>query len=199
MIDVVILAGGKATRLHGLWKGPKCLVPVGGMPLLGRLLGLCLSIKAKTVRLALGHGGEEVERFFLKWWESTPTAHSHYGAQLGLTHGTHAAVRECVRSGPVLVLNGDTLPLFDLRSLLAYHEQRHGAWATTAMVPDLARWRERYAGACVLSQEAIEEIRADQRTYDFPAALLGAQRYFVPGFLDVGTPEGFKQAQEYKD
>ena len=82
--------------------------------------------------------------------------------------------------------------------LVGHHLQRIGAWATGAFTHDPRRWRDIYAGACVLSPEAVGEIAADERTHDIWAHLLGVNAYRVPGFLDVGTPEGFRIAQEWK-
>ena len=196
-MDVLILAGGRGTRLHPVWTAPKCLVPVGGIPLLERLLHLLRPLRPDWVELSLGHAHGLVTQFvttrdfsFLRIVSSVST------------HGTAVAVVRAVLHGyvgaPLLVLNGDTLPDYDLGMLVAYHEQRIGAWATIAVVADPSRWHSVYAGACVLSENALDAITEDHRTRDFPAHLVGAQEYRVPGFLDVGTPEGFRQAQEWK-
>ena len=202
-LDVLILCGGRGTRLRGLWDAPKCLVPIGGIPLIERLFIKLCALNPEFVALATGIWREEVKQF--TW------AHTH-NLQLidapdlqgrGNRKGTAMAVRRAAGRGlvgaPLLVLNGDTLPLYDLASLVAYHEARVGAWGTLAVRHDAATWHDVYAGACVLSEAALDEICADDRTQDFPAHLVGANRYVVPGFLDVGTPEGFQRAKEWRD
>ena len=196
MTDVLILAGGRGTRIKGLWDGPKCLVPVGGVPLLERLLNAVAPLKPQYVTLALGVKAPDVQRFVRKLClhvvccvDSRP-------------HGTAAAVRRAVKGGyvgaPLLVLNGDTLPLYDLGALIAYHESRIGAWATVAVTHDAVSWRDAYAGACVLSPEAVAEIVSDDLTNDLRAHLIGAHRFAVPDFLCVGTRDRFQRAKEWQ-
>ena len=100
-------------------------------------------------------------------------------------------------NGPVLVLNGDTLPLYSLQELIVAHELLEHPWATAATAR--VNKHPTFAGAVVLSPEAVEEIKGDTRTYDFAACLFNSERHWVSGFLDVGTPEGFRQAQEFKE
>ena len=197
-MDVVILAGGLGTRLHELWKGPKCLVPVDVVPLLQRLLDLLVPLNPQYVTLSLGVKAAEVQQFVKKGF-SFPVACCVDPQPRGTTAALRRAVKEGYVEAPLLVLNGDTLPLYDLGALVQFHEQRLGAWATAAFAHDATAWRDIYAGACVLSAAALKEITADERTQDFSAHLLGAQRFIVPGFLDVGTPEGFQRAQEWRE
>ena len=199
-LDALILAGGRGTRLRGVWDGPKCLVPVGGVPLLERLLVMLVPLRPGFVILATGNWRAEVIEFACAHTHNLKIADCPDNMQ---RRGTAAAMRSAALRGligaPLLVLNGDTLPLYDLAALVRYHEQRLGAWATAAVQHDSVHWRDVYAGACVLSEAALDEICADKRTRDFPVHLLGAQRFMVPGFLDVGTPEGFQRAKEWRD
>lgn len=196
----LILAGGQGTRLRALWNSAKCLVPVGGVPLVERLVLMLKALEIERIFLSLGHRHDAV----LSWLATLPR--SDISAIIeDRPLGTAGALRHAVLSSameigtrPLLVLNGDTLPLYDLGGLVRFHTARHGAWASVAMAPRAAEWREVYAGAAVLSPRAIDEICADERTSDLSAHLLGALRYSVPGFLDVGTPEGFQRAQEWR-
>ena len=199
-LDVAIFAGGKATRLRGLWDRSKFLVPVGGVPLITRLMAEIGTMRPRRLVMLLDDRAGEIinhpsvaNRIFdLSWSIENPPA------------GTASAFRAGVRDQkirmdvPLMVLNHDTLPLYPLASLAEHHAQHHGAWATAAFVHHEDFWRDVYAGASVLSVEAQREIYADKRTHDFPVHLLGAHRYHVPGFIDVGTPEGFNRAKEWK-
>lgn len=200
-VDVCVLAGGLGTRLRGVWDGPKCLVPVGGVPLLERLLRCLRPLTPRKVALALGYRGEDVQAFI----EALPPSVglSIYSVIEADQRGTAAAFRRLWESAaelqaPILVLNGDTLPLYDLASLVHFHASRLGAWSTAAMA-NAGQWREVYAGAAVLSDAAARTILADDRTHDFQSHLVGSLRYQVRGFLDVGTPEGFKRAQDWQE
>ena len=202
-LDVCILAGGRGTRLRGVWDGPKCLVTVhDGRPVIEHLTNRALLLLPRRVFLLLGHGADQVIE-----WRRCCCPHRDVLTIPGLVFGTANAVCAAIDHtemlldvpAPLLVLNGDTLPLYDLAALVSYHEQRRSTWITAAFRHDSEAWRDVYAGACVLSVAAQREIRADERTRDFPAHLLGAQRFMVPGFLDVGTPEGFQRAKEWRN
>lgn len=204
-LDVVILAGGLGTRLRGLWDGPKCLVPVCGRPLLDRLFDLLAPLRPRQTTVILGHLEGDV-----KFWVARHDPRVLHGYPDAIVYpiepkpnGTAEAVRfgaaDAELRAPLLVLNGDTLPKYDLGALVRFHESRVGCWATAAATVDVARWRHVYAGACVLSAAALEAISADRRTSDLTAHLFGANMFVVPGFLDVGTPEGFQRAKEWRD
>lgn len=203
-LDVAIFSGGKATRLRGLWDKSKFLVPVDGVPLIDRIFERIKELAPRMVYLLLDDRAPEIMEHVDRV--------QYYGLGVvsiieGAPIGTAAALRGLLMaydlSGvdrrPIMVLNHDTLPLYPLTALAEYHEQRHGAWATAAFVHHAETWRDVYAGASVLSVEAQREIYADERTHDFPVHLLGAHRFNVPDFLDVGTPEGFKLAQEWRE
>lgn len=202
-LDVLILCGGQGTRLRKLWAAPKCLVPVGGVPLLERLLALLVPLKPGFVCLATGAGHDEVWNTPLICFAQTQgllISHSRDGSHTGTARAVRVAAAEKGLIGaPLLVLNGDTLPLYDLSALVRYHRQRLNIWATAAFKHNSEQWRDTYAGACILSDAALTEICADTRTHDFPVHLLGAQRFVVPSFLDVGTPEGFQRAKEWRE
>lgn len=200
MIDVAVFAGGKGSRLAGLWHKSKFLVPVAGVPLIDRLMARVLALSPRRVTFMsderteelIGHAEES------SWYSKL--ADGLFWSQES-AKGTASALRKAVASGdiagdvPLLLLNHDTLPRYDLADLVDYHVP--DVWGTAAFVgrPD----RYLYAGACILNPYAVSEIMQDERTVDFPAHLLGAHRYIVPGFLDVGTPEGFKLAQEWTE
>ena len=199
-IDVFIFTGGFATRLHGLWDGSKCLVPVAGRPLFDRLFVDCLApLKPRRVVLGVGYLVEQVQWWLGRRFGGAPPFEVVFCKEpepLGTAPALrHALMQDGLLRAPLLALNHDTLPGYDLGALVRFYEQRVGAWAAAAFTHDSERWRDIYAGAAVLSAAALAEICADERTRDFPAHLLGAQRFFVPGFLDVGTPEGFRKAQ----
>jgi histidinol-phosphate phosphatase family protein len=64
MRQVVILAGGKGTRLRErLGDLPKPLIPIGGEPLLGHQLALCRRHGFDRVLLLLGYGAEAIRSY----------------------------------------------------------------------------------------------------------------------------------------
>ncbi len=123
-MKAVILAGGKGTRL-GLADRPKAMVPLGGVPLLERLVIAARDAGLVDIVLLTGHLAEVIE------------AHFGDGTALGvrITHvreaeplGTAGAVRA---AGPLLteafiVMYGDTLLDVDLGRFAAFHRAKGG-------------------------------------------------------------------------
>lgn len=118
---VVIMAGGRGTRLHPLTENmPKPMIPVGGQPLIEtiirslidqgfRRIYLSISFKADMFRLHFGDG-------------------SLYGAEIRYIEeetrmGTAGALGLLDErpSGPFIVMNGDLLTAVNFNKMIAYH------------------------------------------------------------------------------
>lgn len=191
-MDVCILAGGKGTRLAGVWDGPKCLVPVGGQPILERLLVKVMAeIFPSHIVVSLGSqtGGLAVINWWWGmdswWWRCVDFAVEP--APLGRLR----ALISCLPAltPPILVLNGDTLPRFDLSTL--------GRLPGMAVLEGSPHWK--YAGAFIIDEHACNSLQAYRDTnYELEEVIdcLVEPRIYVPGFLDVGTPAGFAEAQQ---
>lgn len=193
--DVCILAGGLGTRLAGLWDGPKCLVPVDGVPLLERLLQQVVPLQPQRIVLATGHLSDELADWVnTNWPRLVPyhvTLRVSHGEPIGTAHALRIALP--MLGSIVLVLNGDTLPRYDLRLLLR----------TASMVryhPITAAWHDgRYAGAAVFHRAGLDALRESGSSDLDDLILAAAARYNATGgYIDVGTPEDFYQAQHTK-
>ncbi|MFC6633838.1 bifunctional UDP-N-acetylglucosamine diphosphorylase/glucosamine-1-phosphate N-acetyltransferase GlmU [Microbulbifer taiwanensis] len=114
-IDIVILAAGKGTRMRS--DLPKVLHPIGGVPMLGRVIDAAKQLGEVEITVVIGHGAELVrERFAdsgVKFVEQTE--------QLGTGHAVAQAIPNFRRGSTALVLYGD-VPLVKsgtLQSLLS--------------------------------------------------------------------------------
>ena len=114
-IDVVILAAGKGTRMRS--DLPKVLHPIGGVPMLGRVIEAAQQLGDVKITVVIGHGAELVrERFAdsgVQFVEQTE--------QLGTGHAVAQAIPNFRPGATVLVLYGD-VPLVKtgtLQSLLS--------------------------------------------------------------------------------
>jgi NDP-sugar pyrophosphorylase family protein len=120
VIDAVVLAGGKGTRLRGLFPDtPKALVPMAGRPFLDYLVDHLVAEGVRRIILAVGHLREQFEGYcrsrrdveFVLSTEDVPL-------------GTGGALRNAlpfVRGENVLALNGDSICRFVAAELLARH------------------------------------------------------------------------------
>jgi NDP-sugar pyrophosphorylase family protein len=131
MTDVIVLAGGKGTRLAPYTTVlPKPLMPVGDMPVLEILLRRLAQAELRTVHLAVGHLAELIEAFFGDG--------SRFGIDLRYLReheplGTAGPLASLETPSPrLLVMNGDLLTGLDFRELLAAHEASDAA-ATVAI------------------------------------------------------------------
>ncbi len=130
-IDVIILAGGKGTRLRPLTAVfPKPLVPIGERPVLDILLTrlsrmgfrritLCTGYLEELLRAVLGDGGKY----------GLEIRYNHEEAPLG-TAGPLALLEDLTDT--FMVMNGDLLTTLDFRRMLADHAE-HNADATIAV------------------------------------------------------------------
>jgi NDP-sugar pyrophosphorylase family protein len=127
-VKVVVLAGGKGTRLRPYTTVfPKPLMPIGDMPILEVVLRQLRSFGFRQVVISVNHLAELIQTFFRD------------GASLGLeisycvedrpmgTAGSLSLVPEV--SDPFVVMNGDLLTTLDYSDILGQHRQS-GADAT---------------------------------------------------------------------
>ena len=129
-----LLAAGLGTRLRPLTDTmPKCLVPVGGRPLLDLWLDNFRAAGVDEVLVNLHHLPEQV-RSHLAAHRGGPPVRTTYEPTLLGSAGTLVAGREFVGSDEVfLAVNGDDLTDFDLRRLVIALEAAPAAQAAIAV------------------------------------------------------------------
>ena len=183
-MDICVLAGGYGTRLKGLWDKPKCLVPYHGQPVIEYIVNKALKLKPRRVFLLLGHQASAV----VKWREDC--CPHRYVVPIIETEpsGTASAIRHASPfiTLPLMVLNGDTIPGYDLKILC--NENIHQT---------VVAWCDgRYAGASILSFGGMNDVMCSHGT-DLDVIINNPKflRVHVTQFLDVGTPEGFHKTQ----
>jgi len=115
MLNVVILAAGKGTRMRS--DLPKVLHPLAGKPLLAHVLGTARRLGAAKICVVYGHGGELVPQRLA----APDVAWALQEPQLGTGHAVlqalpHLGAASAVPPAPTLVLYGD-VPLIRAETL----------------------------------------------------------------------------------
>ena len=112
---LILLAGGKGTRVQGLYPDvPKLLIPVAGRPFIEWMLLYWTARGVRRVIVALGHLAEVAERYFQS---NAPEDLELLTVREGKPLGTGGAIRLAAGhpacSDPFIVANGDSLAFGD--------------------------------------------------------------------------------------
>lgn len=131
--SAILMVGGEGTRLRPLTENvPKPMLPVGGVPILERIVRSLDDAGVQRFTMALGYRAEQIVSHFGEGREDSSITYVHEEKPLG-TAGAIGLVED-VGEGPLLVMNGDILTDLDFRAMaLAHH--RSGAAVTVAVRP----------------------------------------------------------------
>jgi mannose-1-phosphate guanylyltransferase len=225
-VKAFLLAAGVGSRLRPITDAtPKCMLKIGGRPLLDIWLDAFDRAGVGEVLVNLHHLSDVVRRY-LAARQGPPAVSTVYEPELLGSAGTLAANRQWVDGEELfLACNADNLTDFDLRSLVGAH-LRYGAIATLTVfrspnpsaggvveldgagqvagfvekpsqpVSDLVN-----AGMYAFHPSLLDEITGAPPKdigYDLLPRLVGrARAVLVEGyFRDIGTPEAYRLARE---
>ncbi len=163
-MNIVILAAGKGKRMHSSL--PKVLQPVGGQPMLGRVIQTAKSLgEGNNIIVVIGHGSDQVRNAIpeegFRFVEQTE--------QKGTGHAVMQALPLLRRDEPTLVLYGDS-PLIRTKTLEDLVYAAGDGFGLLSMVLDnpsgygrLVRWNEQVVGIveqkdASIEQRAIKEV-----------------------------------------
>jgi mannose-1-phosphate guanylyltransferase len=164
-VKAFLLAAGEGRRLRPLTdRVPKCLVPIGGTPLLGLWLQLLESQGCTGVLVNTHYRAEQVESFLRSWATGMQVVRAHEPRLLG-SAGTVLANREFVDGeDDFLVIYADNLSAMDVRPMIRFHRSR-GQPLTIGVVPTD---RPKEKGTVVIDERdrviAFEEKAAEPRS-----------------------------------
>jgi NDP-sugar pyrophosphorylase family protein len=221
---VVILAGGKGTRLKPYTTAlPKPLVPVGDYPILDILLRQLGTQGFRRITLAVGHLAGLIQAYFKQGEDwGIDLQYAYETAPLG-TAGPIARLPREERA--LLVLNGDLLTTLDFAQLVRFHyenralatigtKRRRQAVEFGVIERDtkgqITQYKEKpmldylvSMGIYVFSPAVREYIPRSQK-FDFPdlvhCLLENKQRVLAyesdAYWMDIGRPDDYQQANE---
>jgi glucose-1-phosphate cytidylyltransferase len=156
-MKVVILAGGKGTRLQEeTTLKPKPMVEIGGRPILWHIMKIYAAAGFEEFVLALGYKGELIKDYFLHYHEhrSSLTVQLHSGevqlhdgpredwtvhlldtGEETLTGGRVRRAAQFIGQERFLLTYGDGVANVNLPALLAFHEQQRALVTLTVVRP----------------------------------------------------------------
>lgn len=100
-LSVVILAAGKGKRMYS--DLPKVLHPIGGQPMLRRVLNTARTLAPQRLVVVYGHGGDAVRAAL----PDVDVLWAEQAQQLGTGHALKMALEHLPQDGKTLVLYGD--------------------------------------------------------------------------------------------
>ena len=225
-IQMVILAGGLATRLGYLTKDlPKSLVKIRGRPFLEYQLDLLRRAGIANIVLCVGHLGEQIERYFGDGKEHGVTIrYSHEDTPLG----TAGALKNTayLLNEVFFCTYGDSYLLVDLPAVIRYFEA-HKKLALMTVYKNNDRFGKSNAaveeglvsrydkqvrsgdmvyidyGVSVFRKRALDMV-PDGQFYSledlFPRLIVSQEllAYEVTErFYEIGSPQGLREFNEY--
>lgn len=164
-MKVVILAGGRGTRLEEETKGviPKPMVEIGGRPILEHIILLYAAQGFRDFVVAAGYRADVIQQWVLSFKRKPYYLNERITVvDTGLetqTGGRLLRLAELL-SEPFMLTYGDGLADINLLALLDYHQrmvERMGTAVTVTAVHPPARW-----GAMVVKDNSLVEIFAEK-------------------------------------
>jgi mannose-1-phosphate guanylyltransferase len=222
-LKAVLLAAGLGTRMGDLTRTtPKCLLPVGGAPLLGRWFEQLAASGVESVLVNTHHLAEQVRDYVAAQPLPLEVALAHEEELLG-SGGTLAANRGFLAGEEAfLVVYADNASTVDLAQLLGAHRGDSAATLGLFRVPDpenrgvieldgggrVVDFAEKpehprsdlaWAGLLVGTGELLDAIPAhrpcDLGHHVLPGLLGRMCGVIVDGYhADIGTPESYRKA-----
>ena len=133
-LRALLLAAGLGTRLRPLTlQKPKCLVPIGGEPLLGRWLRQLEAAGCESVLVNTHYLAGQVTQFLQGWLSESMHVQVVHEPELLGTAGTLLANSSFFAGSSGLLIHADNLMVADLSGPLAAHAQRHASCLLTML------------------------------------------------------------------
>ena len=124
-IRALLLAAGLGTRLRPITlTTPKCLVNIGGEPLLSHWLKKLELAGCESVLINTHYLSEQIEAFIENWQSSGMAINTVYETELLGTAGTLLANQDFFKGATGILIHADNVMAEDLQGFLAAHHNR---------------------------------------------------------------------------
>ena len=183
-MDVVILCGGRGTRLNG--ERPKPLMEIAGRPIVWHVISIYVAQGFRDFVLLTGWRGDEVARF-ADWPEGVAVECVDTGLDTP-TGGRVHAVRDRLRETFCLTY-ADGVADIDLRALIACHADAQGLATMTVVRPELP------FGVAVVDGERVTGFREKPVSEQW---VNGGFFVLEPGALDYLGPDSVLEREPFE-
>lgn len=228
-IEAIILAGGLGTRLKSIISDKqKVIAPIKGTPVLEIIIKSLLDQNVGRIILCVGYMKEGVIRFIKEASTRDHRFSLVEFSEEEIPLGTGGAIKKAtqlIHGEDCIILNGDTLNKIDIHDFYKFHKKSKNL-ASIAVAKDVTgdggrinvdatgrviSFNEKSgegqyanAGIYAINKEMFSHMPDGHFSIEmdfFPKALttfaLGA--YKVKNFIDIGTPERYRKANETLD
>jgi len=133
-LRALLLAAGLGTRLRPLTlHTPKCLVTIGGVPLLGRRLHQLEQAGCEAALVNTHYLAEQVETYLQSWHSSKMAVHTVHEPELLGTAGTLLANQSFFSGCTGLLIHADNAMAESLQPFLTAHHNRQAGCLLTML------------------------------------------------------------------
>jgi len=191
--QAVILVGGLGTRLRDLISDrPKPMAPVNGKPFLEYQVEFLKNNDIKEIVFSTGYMGEKIEEHF--------GSGDKYGIQIRYVKekdllGTGGAIKNAINilEEQFFVLNGDSMFLVDLSSMVKFHNHHHAD-----LTISLAKVKQKSRFGNVQVNDKFQIIEFAEKENITGDLINGGIYYFEKNNFDWNTfPEKFSIEKEF--
>src|SRR3989304_6548425 len=163
-MEPILLAGGLGSRLRATVPDlPKPMAPIHGRPFLEYLLDYWAGQGVSRFVLSVGYKRDIIEEHFGARYKGTEVDYAVEDQPRGTGGGLLLALKHLRRTGPFLIMNGDTFFEVDLAPMRHYHQERR-AELTIALREGEAN--SRYGGVGIDNKGKIKTFDNRARTTD---------------------------------
>ena len=187
-MEAIILAGGFGTRLRpAVADLPKSMANIIGRPFLEFLLDRLIQSGIKHVVLSVGYMHEIIMDHFKSAYKSLKISYAIETEPLGTGGGIRMAMRQA-NSENVLVLNGDTLFMLDIKTFSDFHNSRKSLFSIALrQVESTSRY-----GSVIIDNEGIISGFTEKNEQE-SSGLINAGIYLISRkyIIELPLPEVF--------
>jgi D-glycero-alpha-D-manno-heptose 1-phosphate guanylyltransferase len=120
-MEVIILAGGKGTRLQTVVNDvPKPMAPINGKPFLTYLLNWITQYPVSSIILSVGYKASVIRAQYKSEYNNVPLIYAEEDKPLGTGGAIRLSLSKTTESN-ILIINGDTWFPISLNQLLSFH------------------------------------------------------------------------------